>query len=196
MPNIHLFTAADIEKLKQCARKLKRAEGIPHHLALERVAQAVKAPTWHHVVEAYKATDAVDQALVSGLVLAFDVKDADHFDASEAGFVADDQRIAERVFEDIVDMHRYGLNDDGVPAHQLFDDDQIREFAEEDLWNYRYFRLTASESPHNIEAAMVSLRKFCFFGPRIVWLRGACYDTFEQTMSSESGKIVGVQWRG
>lgn len=44
MPNIHLFTAADIEKLKQCARKLKRAEGIPHHLALERVAQAVKAP--------------------------------------------------------------------------------------------------------------------------------------------------------
>ncbi|WP_224081768.1 hypothetical protein [Cupriavidus laharis] len=109
------------------------------------------------MVEAYKAMDAVDQALVSGLVVAFDVKDADHFDASEAGFVADDQRIAERVFEDIVDMHRYGLNDDGVPAHQLFDDDQIREFAEEDLWNYRFFRFTASEQPLNIEAALAKI---------------------------------------
>ena len=71
-----IFSSATFGKWKQEARALKRSSALPHHQALDQVAIAKGFDNWHHVVTEAKLNRLSEAAYRSGLVVAYDIKDA------------------------------------------------------------------------------------------------------------------------
>lgn len=188
-----IVTSADLEKLKQRARQLKRNSGIPHHQALQDVAKTAGFHHWHHAVESAKVTDVTERAYYAGLLIAMDVKDAqdfrpqDLFVEDEQAFLvcADDMRLALRISE---------VDDDDVPLFDAYSPEKFEEIFREDMMNYVFFRYAGKTPPRDVADALELVTQCSFWSPQYVWLRGDFINTYETPAEDGRGNIVGVRF--
>ena len=92
--NIVIIPAAAVERLRRKAKELKKRTGVPHHEALDQVAQESKYfRDWHHLMGHAKATQPMEQAFKTGIIVGVDPKDADFNHSRLKYFVPDGRAI-------------------------------------------------------------------------------------------------------
>lgn len=187
-----LLLTEDLEKLKQRARKMKREQGISHHEALELVAQSSGLDNWHQAVKANKAMAnkamankamaETESAVRDGIVVAMDIQEADGakeipLPAGKGRFVQDQMlRMFYREFfyHQICD---YVEETDGRPYRETSTDEEIREIADEMLWEHDFFRFVGNPDALDAESTVRLVAEAMFWAPRYVWIKGEMYET-------------------
>lgn len=175
-----LLTSKDVGHLKQKARKLKHEEGITHTQALDRVAQQAKFNHWHHVCESHKFIEPTESAYRSGIIIAFDTKDAEDFYDEENLFVEDDYAFWV-CQDDMYREYREIINDDGIPIKNLKSEEELREDFEMDMMNYKFYRFIGNNIPKTLDNVLNLVTERCYWQPVYVWLSGGFYNTLFQS---------------
>lgn len=188
-----IITSATVEKLKQKARKLKKDNGIPHHDALDQVAQSAGFNHWHHVAESAKAFEPTEQAYYFGVLIAVDIKDAMDFHAPTGQFVEDAAAFAVCADDMYAYMREADEDDDTVDADPHYEEDK-REWMMDELMNYVFFRHTGHSIPENIELVVEAVREFSFWPPIFIWHKGTFQECPSDDALDEEGNIVGLRF--
>ncbi|WP_151447103.1 hypothetical protein [Lacisediminimonas profundi] len=178
MKKAFVFSSATFGKWKQKARALKRAGPLSHHEALEQVATANGFDNWHQVVNQAKLNELSEAACRSGLVVAYDIKDAlDNWKEHES-FVADERAFA---FCDADLFAWYKRNEDEeenlAAGYRPADEAEYRNEYEEWTMNVYFFRYCGS-IPATPRAVLPLLDERCFFAPMFFWHAGKFIEPF------------------
>lgn len=187
-----IISSADVEKLKQKARRLKKDSGTPHHEALDQVAQAVGFNHWHHVSESAKSFQPTEQAYYFGVIIAMDMKDAMDFRDPSGGFVEDPFAFA-LCADDIYAFSREIDGDDDAISDEEYAEDR-REWMQYDLMNYVFFRYTSTNIPCSVENVVSIVREYSFWPPTFIWHKGAFQESPSDHALDEDGEIVGIRF--
>lgn len=177
MQREYVFSSAVFGKWKQEARALKRAGTLSHYQALDQVAEANRFVNWHHVVIEAKQNRASEAAYRSGLIVAYDVKDAMDNWVPDDSFV-DDTRVLHFCENDIFAWYRRGDDESegeekaAIPS----DPDEYREEFEEWLSNVYLFRYVGDDIPPTPTKTLPLLDERCFFAPMFFWHSGRFVD--------------------
>lgn len=175
----HIFSSVTFEKWKQQARALKRASGFSHHQALDQIAKANRFDNWHHVVTEAKLNRISETAYRSGLVVAYDIKDAMDNWIPDNSFI-DDSRALHFCQEDIFTWYRQGDDEAegdekcAIPTDQA----EYREGFQEWLMNVNLFRYVGSDLPTTPRKVLPLLNERCFFAPMFFWHCGKFIEPF------------------
>lgn len=174
-----------VQSLKEQARKLKRQQNIPHHAALDLVAQQFGFPHWRAVCDAHEAMRPHEQALQSGWLVALDIKDGMEFAADEAGFV--DATLGPLLVREILFEHFANtpdLDDEQQRPLRATLGPYLEEEFEDEFSNLLFFSYCGPELPATIEVAEQQLRAHSFWSARYMWLRGQLHDPFSSAPSA------------
>ena len=189
-----IISSADVEKLKQKARKLKKDSGTPHHESLDQVAQAAGFNHWHHVSESAKAFKPTEQAYYFGVIIAMDVKDAMDFRDPAGGFVEDPLAFA-LCADDIYAFSREvdGDDDEGAGEDPHYEEDK-NEWMQDEMMNYVFFRHTGSNVPEHVNDVVAMVRECSFWPPVFIWHKGSFQESPSDHAIDEDGEIVGIRF--
>ena len=177
MQTQYLFSSLAFGRWKQEARALKRSASVLHHEALLQVAKSKGFESWHHVVCEAKLNRSTETASRSGLIVAYDVKDATDHWVPDDSFV-DDWRAFHFCEKDILSWYRRGDDEaegeekEAIPS----DPDEYLEQFEEWLANVSLFRYCGPTVPATPRAVLPVLNERCFFAPMFFWHRGQFID--------------------
>ncbi len=187
MPDIHIISSKIFEQLKQRARRLKQSEGIPHHLALERVARSLNFENWHQITAVAAETRVSETAHRSGLIIGLDVKDASESRFDHDGTFIEDNRLWHFCEAELFQNYLLSTDDEGRTFESMSTVEELREEFEmgQDIVFYRY---TPTDLPANLDAVFSISRQRCFFAPVYVWFRGQFIDVFNHI--GEDGMMV------
>lgn len=172
-----VFSSVVFGKWKQQARALKRSGTLSHHQALEQVAKANRFDNWHHVVTEAKQNRASELGYRSGLIVAYDIKDAMDSWVPDDSFV-DDSRAMHFCANDIFAWYRRGDEEcEGEEKAAIpSDPEEYREEFEEWLSNVYLFRYVGPGIPPTPARTLPLLQERCFFGPMFFWHKGGFVD--------------------
>lgn len=191
-----IFTSSkDAEKLRQKARKLKRAENLPHHEALDRVAVEAGFQHWHHVCESVKQCESTERAFFAGCIIAMDVKDAENFDSEDGVFIVDDS-LWTLCRQDLLESLANSVDEDdpqGRTHSETMSPEQLEQWLQDDVMNYIFFRLRSETKAPTITDVLQLVKKRSFWPPQLIWLAGEFYDTYDIPATDGKGNIVGVR---
>lgn len=169
----HVFSSAVFGKWKQQARALKRSSELSHYQALNQIAIANRFENWHHVVNEAKLNLLSETAFRSGLVVAYDIKDATESWRPDDSFV-DDWRAMHFCEGDIFTFYRQ--TDDEAEGEERAaiptDINEYREEFNEWLTNIALFRYCGPTLPATPTKVLPLLVERCFFAPMFFWLHG------------------------
>jgi hypothetical protein len=177
MHDQYIFPSVIFGKWRQEARALKRSTELSHHQALEQIAKQNQFASWRHVVAEAKLNRISESAYRTGLVVAYDIKDAMDNWSSDESFV-DDFRAFHFCQGDIFEWYRRnddeaeGEERDAIPS----DPADYREGFDEWLTNVHLFRYTGAALPPTPTKVLPLLNERCFFGPMFFWYRGRFVD--------------------
>lgn len=177
MQTQYLFSSATFGKWKQKARALKRSTSLKHHEALEQVAELKGFESWHQVVCEAKLNRASETSYRSGLLVAYDVKDAMDSWVPDDSFV-DDWRVLHFCESDILAWYR--RSDDEAEGDERIavpsdPNEYLEEFGEW-LTNVHLFRYCGPTVPDTPRAVLPLLNERCFFAPMFFWHYGKFID--------------------
>jgi hypothetical protein len=188
----YVFSSAVFGKWKQQARALKRSSQLSHHQALDHVAKAHSFDNWHHVVTEAKLNCVSEKAYRSGIVVAYDIKDAMDNWVPDDSFV-DDSRVYHFCENDIFAWYRRGDDEaDGQERDTIPTDptDYWEEFQEW-LMNVYLFRYTGTSLPPTPMKVLPLLEERCFFGPMFFWYQGKFIDPWRDLAANKVLDMTG-----
>lgn len=178
--NIVLITPSrKVEILKQKARRLKKELGLSHHEALNQIAKKFDYHHWHHVTKMQAITEPSEMAYRKGLLVAFDVKEAEDFD--EEFFIEDSLSpyfCEKELWENYLEIS--SVEDDEF--HDLPETEQ-REHFQYFIDDLVFFRYTKKSVPKDIEGTLDFINKHSFWLPMYVWLKGDLYNTYGELVA-------------
>lgn len=188
--NITIFTQSSyVEKLKQQARKLKKELGLSHHEALDQVAKNCRYHHWHHVTEMAAITAPTEEAYRSGLLVAYDISEAD---LDSKSFVQTD--LVRFFCEEELWKIYLEIDDEEDPEFHDLPEEEQRRYFHEYLESLVFFRFTGENIPQNIEDALKLTNECSFWSPMYVWLKGKLCDTYGAPATDHDGNIVGIRF--
>lgn len=168
----YLISSADVEKLKQNARRLKKETGIPHHEALDQVAKKAGLDHWHHLAESAKAFAPTEHAYHFGVIIALDVKNGLEFRDPSGSFVEDsfaDALCAGDIYEFVRTTEEEDEEiDTADPTYQ----EDLKEWASDMSMNFMFFRYTGADLPASVENVVKLATEHCYWPPEFIWYKG------------------------
>lgn len=177
----YIFSSATFGKWKQQARALKKSGDLSHVQALDHIARINRFDSWRHVVTEAKLNRISETAYRSGLLVAYDVKDAMDNWRSDDSFV-DDFRAFEFCRADIFAWYQRG-DDEAEDEERLAIPQDPSEYQEEfDEWltNVHLFRYVGPVVPPTPWEVLPLLDDRCFFAPMFIWHRGKFIDPWRE----------------
>lgn len=169
----YVFSSAIFGKWKQQARALKRSSDLTHNQALDQIAKANRFDNWFHLITEAKLNHISEAAFRSGLIVAYDIKDAMDNWIPDDSFV-DDFRALHFCEKDIFAWYRRAddeAEDDEKRAIPT-DPAEYREGFEEWLMNVHLFRYVGTNLPASPRKVLPLLDERCFFAPMFFWHGG------------------------
>ena len=176
--DIYLLSSKTVSMLKQRARDLKRNTNMSHIQALDFVASDIGIGHWKWVTEAAARYKPFEQAMKTGLVVAFDRRDSPE-PAKLAGNLVHwafglDPGLREDIRKWWADLPAECEDDpQGRPNRLIFGEDEIEETCEDMFWRLDVFivpdlckELTLTQS---LEEFVIPK---AYFSPFFAWLRG------------------------
>jgi hypothetical protein len=165
--NVKFITQTAVSKLKQQARMLKKAEGIMHHEALNRVAQFAGYSHWHAVITIARRSLPTELAYRSGLIFAFDSAESLDIGKETNHFVRDDMAVL--LCAD--DIEKFYCEGEGVPVERWGSPADKDEWLEEEMSIYAFYRYTGTVLPSSLEEA-ITMASELFWSPIFAWHKG------------------------
>jgi len=202
-------TRTAVEHLKLEAKRLRNPK-TSLTAAREQVARKTGYDSWKHVTVCAAATSAsgpsaslpavledflareirdsrldadVADALVRGLVFAFDIKDASNTSFDEDVLECDD--VLPHVARDL--LLSYLAEDDEL--RELSSDDLL-QYSMEHLSNFRFFRFAGRRSGPTLNNAFADVLGRYFFRPEFVWLDGKGVDMHDVREVIVDGQVL------
>jgi hypothetical protein len=193
MQNQYLFSSLTFGRWKQEARALKRSTNLLHHQALEHVAKSKGFEDWHHVVREAKLNLTTEAAYRSGLLVAYDVKNAMDDWVPDDSFV-DDWRALHFCANDVLAWYRRGDDEaEGEEKHAIpSNPDEYQEEFENWLTNICLFRYCGPTVPATPRAVLPLLNERCFFAPMFFWHQGQFVDPWRDLAVDGSLDMTGT----
>lgn len=188
MKTIIFTPSKNVEILKQKARTLKKEQGLSHHEALNQIAKQFHYHHWHHVTEMAAITAPSEDAYRNGLLLAFDIKEADSFD--DELFIQDN--LAPLFCEEELWKIYLEMDDEDEEFHELPESEQ-QEYFRDFMNNLVFYRYEGQNTPLTIEDTLKFVNEYSFWMPSYVWLKGKLYDTYDLPATDSDGNVVGVR---
>jgi hypothetical protein len=189
-----IVSSKTVEQMKQKARKLKREQSITHTQSLDAVAKETGFNHWHEVTLANARALPAEEALKSGYVLAYDVKDGMDIDTS-TGLLIEDSYLERLVQDQLYELYRNSVDYEAEPPRMLRDiypDNELRHYFVSE-WSFMYFRLVnPGDNLTTNDIAKVN-KQFSFWMPRFVWIKGMILDTYSTPTTDEAGNIEGFR---
>jgi len=188
-----IVSSANVERLKQKARKLKKDSGIPHHEALDQIALKSGFNHWHHVSESAKTFEPTEKAYFFGVIIAMDIKDAQDFRDPTGRFIEDE--LAFSLCAD--DIYRYirEADEDGVLADDDPDyEEDKQEWMADGLMNFTFFRFTPAKLPASIDDVVTMSGECSFWLPVFIWYKGALHESPSDQALDENGNVAGIRF--
>lgn len=183
-----------VEHLKEQARKHKRQNGISHTQALDEVAQKHGFQHWHHVTLCHAHVKPAEKALKEGYILAFDVKDGMDVDTSD-GALVEDRFLFELCHPQMYERYKNTIFDDDpeqTPLRETMPEEEMRANFEEDF-DYLFFRMHEKYNALDLKGITKIIRKYSFWQPEYIWLKGQMIDSYHMPAEDEDGNIVGIR---
>lgn len=202
MKRVILIKRKQFELLKQEARKLKKSEHLPHHEALDAVAKAHGFHHWHDVCECHKATEPIEIAGESGLIVGFDFSEKDGMDSysgekdfpfiEDHGFLPLFKKSLFTTFCDspYVDMDE-NLTDKTLK--EAMDTEELDEFFDEQIGSLYYYRYTGDSPLPSLDEAMMLMDPYSYWPPRVVLFKGELINTMGYQATNEDGSPAGLR---
>lgn len=173
--NILIFTpSSKVEKLKQKARKLKKASGLSHNEALDQVAKEGRYNHWHHVTEMAAMTEPSETAYRNGLLVAFDMKEAESF--NDEFFV--EARFAPFLLEDEI-REIYAKRDDDDEDFPKPTESEQEMYFQEFMNDMVFLRYTEKNIPSTMKDALKLISEYSMWIPEFTWLKGKLCDNYD-----------------
>ncbi len=172
MPRNILVTSKDVERLKQKARKLKRAERIAHHDALDKVARAAGFDHWHQLCQGAELLKPTENAYSTGCVFTMDAKEAMDFEAQPFIY---DQWLEIYCRGDLYHQLASSVDEDDEQGRTLKETNsnaELDKWFNEELMQLRFYRVIDDLMIPNIEKLFELISKESFWLPSNVWLKG------------------------
>ena len=170
MIDTYIITAPDVQKLKQKARKLKRNSELTHTQALDNVAKEIGLPNWKQVTLEHSDTLISEAALKTGVVLAYDAKDALEMPLNDT-LLPRDERL-ELMCLPSLKAKIASMVDPDDPESRLFSETLSEvEFEEHlrEVCSFVYFRVAASFDISTVKDLISFVQKSNFFLPEFIW---------------------------
>lgn len=189
-----VITTSNVERLKQSARKLKREACIPHHQALDIVAQKAGFQHWHQVVQANAHLAPAETALSQGYILAFEEREGADVSTYD-GSLIEDHLIEILVQSQLLAMYGDTVDEEDPEQRCLKDlltPSELKAEFEEDF-PFRFFRLSEDVECSTLHQLFDIVRERSFWMPIFVWCKGEFIDTHQLPATDDSGRIVGVR---
>lgn len=189
-----LFTH-HVEKLKQYAKKLKKEFGIPHHKALDLIAQQIHCHHWHHVTQLLSITEESEESYKNGLIVAFGFSEIN----DSATFFTEDNFVKSLILRERLEFDDNFIenikSNNWINSHSNFSiysdlDVEIIEY----LNNFHYFKFTGKDIPKDFHKAIDVTRRDFFFPPRLVVLKGKFFDIHEILIIDSNNSIIGINY--
>jgi hypothetical protein len=188
--SVIIFTPSNnVEKLKQKARKLRKDLGLTHHEALDQVAKKYHYHHWHHVTEMAAITAPTEEAYRNGLLIAFDLKEAD----LDSDFFIETE-IARFFCEDELWTAYLEIEDVEDPDFLDLPEEEQRSYFMETFESLAFYRFTGEKIPGSVEDALKLISEISFWPPEYIWLNGKLCETYGAPATDQDGNIVGVRF--
>lgn len=210
-------TATAAEKLKRLAKTRRKSFPTSLAVALDAIAMEHGYAHWKHVTECMAKTAAAapssiplpsdlvqmldsvaarqpasiasSEAFARGLSFALDVKDAEQMSLVPECIECDDAwHIAARDIWRVL-VHSKDI-EMGTSLFEIQTQEELAMTAQDDLFNYRYFRYVGAEPPASLDDAFGKVFSSMFFPPVYVWLRGRFIDMSEVPEVRVDGRVV------
>jgi len=188
-----IISSTDVEHLKQQARKLKKDSGIPHHEALDQIAQKTGFNHWHHVSESAKMFEPTEKAYFFGLIIALDIKDAQDFRDPTGRFVEDELAYS-LCADDIYHYIREADEDGDLAVDDPHYEEDKQDWMMDGLMNFTFFRFTPTQIPASIDEVVTLVRECSFWPPEFIWYKGALNESPSDQALDENGNVVGIRF--
>jgi len=189
MTTTYIIPTITFEKLKQKAKKLKKEKSIPHHEALDIVAndygkvspesrlkhQAIQSIfQWKHIVEAHTVTKLAEDAISDGFVVLIDPKDDPHCDTEY--FIRDVQLecLCEPMIKELY-LQRTDPEEDG----HIPDQEELLRWFHDEYDMFGFFRLKG-RIPNSKKKAWELYFKEFFFAPEAIIFKGEAFNAFDE----------------
>lgn len=189
-----IITTSDIERLKQKARKLKRTQSISHTQALDEVAKQVGLNHWHHVIKSNEPVKTAETALISGCVMAFDVKDGMDVDKS-SGLLIEDYILDYLTQDTLLNVFSNLPDEDDEQQRPLKETLSEVELYQDflDYFSFTFFRLDPEHADKPLKDILAIIREHSFWMPNYIWLKGQLIDTYHIPSEDHDGNIAGIR---
>lgn len=179
MQYIYLIPQKAVSVLKQRARRMKRAECIPHHQALELTAKAVGFDHWHQVAAAAEQCKPIEDAYFRGFLPAFDPSGLPDLDDESCPFQWEPYAfdlLKKRLFE----CYASQIDEedpDGRPIAETLNPLELQEYFDAE-WSGMYFcRLKQPTETATLKQVIALVRRYCFWSPRFIFFKGSPVET-------------------
>ena len=196
MKRIILIHQSTVSRLKQRARRLKRAKDISHLEALEIVANAVGLDNWHQVSEAAKLCQPIQDAYSKGFVLAFDAKEAPDPDDEDSPLLWEEfafDLLGSLFFE----QYRNQPDEEdleGRPISEMHDPDDLKQYFNSDWECMYFFRLKDPYQVTTVEQLLSLIHKYTFWPPRFIFAKGKLLDTYGLPALNDDREVIGIRF--
>lgn len=166
----YTIPSATLKTFKRHARKISRSTGIAYHAALEQSAHSATIPNWHTLSRHAKLTAETEHAFRTSLVIAMDVKDAQHFNALSLGFVEDVRAaaFAEQQMREVFAKNNEESRSRLKVGARIEDDDAVAD----EMSEYVFYRFIGNELPNDENSVLALVLQESIWPPRFVWLKG------------------------
>lgn len=211
-------TATAAQKLKRLAKTRRKSTGESLAAAQNEVARENGYRDWKHVTvcleetraakpEPFELSEAVSaflseqqtlnplesetaKALLSGVVFAMDIKDADNERPESRPEIQECEEATAYLAGDMWLAVLRREQDEGVEEGPSDDsDNQVQEFVEY-IGDYRFFRYTGSLAFRTLDDAFAGPLRGFFFYPTHVWLAGKFFDMADVPQVKVDGQVV------
>ncbi|MEE9493042.1 MAG: hypothetical protein V3W04_06650 [Gammaproteobacteria bacterium] len=162
------ITPKDTEKLKQKARKLKRAENLSHHEALDSVAKSAGFSHWQHVCQSTRLLNPT-------CIFTMEIKEAEGFDRhfipdASLSIVCEDDLYKQFVLEsDELDIK-------GRPLKETHPRKELCEIFQDIMDGLVFYRASDKLKITSIEQLFKLVHEQSFWLPNHAWINGKYFD--------------------
>lgn len=197
-------TQSAVDTLKKTAKKaVKKPSSLKLATALEQEAKKAGYEDYNHLTQCFKKTQLMELGWAPPLpeeyvvwfarynsqltkhtqsifnndfIFAFDVKDSDeNIDLERFEEIPDAWLLCG---QDIARLELFSVYEDepsiGQCAFDIYSEEDNMERIQDELMNYRYFRVIGANAPQKAEVISVFLKDKVFFYPRLIWHKGVC----------------------
>jgi len=162
--------------LAKQARRHKREHCCGHRTALDAVAKLHRFDNWKQVADGVSRWERTRRLFESGCVVAFEMKELEGSNLSEAGFV-EESGLSFHCNDSLFEHIRNSIDERdaaGRPFRETEPDEVTRDIHENDLFSLCFFHLESADdsAPNTPESVHELLRHVAFWRPVHIWLDG------------------------